>query len=270
LIEALGKLEYAGKVTLITDTLLEAALLGWVSISIYMATRFLRDRIMLLLLVAGLVSFSTGAVANVYEHLYPLSLWQHVFLVDLAHCGGYVFFSSSVGYLVFRYMRLHEALQREAFSDFLTGLSNRRFFYQRLEEAVARYHKQGEPFGVAVLDVDDLKEVNDRHGHIQGDEILREVARALKRAVRATDCVARFGGDEFAVLFVGAANEEGVIDRLLGELRQCSVSTSFGTAFCPRDGITTDALVAAADNRMYAMKAEKSQKKRSLLSAAPE
>ncbi|MEW6769848.1 MAG: GGDEF domain-containing protein [Bacillota bacterium] len=270
MIEAFGELEYAGKVTLITDMLLEAALLGWVSISIYMATRFLRDRIMLLLLVAGLVSFSAGAVANIYEHLYPLSLWQHVFLVDFAHCGGYVFFSSSVGYLVFRYMRLHEALQREAFSDFLTGLANRRYFYQRLEEAVARYHKQGEPFGVAVLDVDDLKEVNDRHGHIQGDEILKEVARALRRAVRATDCVARFGGDEFAVLFVGAANEEGVIDRLLGELRQCSVGASFGTAFCPRDGTTTDALVAAADNRMYAMKAEKSQKKGSLLSAGTE
>lgn len=248
---------YPAQVTLVSDVLVEGALLVWVLVSIYMSTRFLRDRVMLLLLVAGLLSFVTGAIARLYDQLVPLGLWQHVFLVDLSHCGGFIFLSSSVGYLVVRYMHLHQALEREAMTDSLTGLRNRRFFYQRLDEAVARYQKQSEPFGVAVLDVDELKEINDQHGHLKGDEVLKELAQALVSAVRTTDCVARFGGDEFVILFTGAANEEGVIDRLLRGLQKCSRTASIGVAFCPRDGTTGDELVALADKRMYAAKAKK-------------
>ncbi|MEW6173289.1 MAG: GGDEF domain-containing protein [Bacillota bacterium] len=246
-------------VGLVSDMLLEGALLIWVTVSIYMSTRFLRDRGMIILLVAGLLSFVVGALANIYDHIRPVGLWRHVFFVDFAHCGGYIFLSSSVGYLVVRYMRLHEALEREALTDSLTGLYNRRFFYQRLEEAVARYQRYGEPFGVAVLDVDELKEVNDRYGHLKGDEVLKEIARALNAAVRATDSVARFGGDEFVILFSGAANEEGVVDRLLKEVDKCSKTASIGVSFCPRDGTTGDELVAVADKRMYAAKAQKGE-----------
>ncbi|MEW6183445.1 MAG: GGDEF domain-containing protein [Bacillota bacterium] len=246
---------------LVSDMLLEGALLTWVGVSIYMSTRFLRDRGMIILLVAGLISFVVGAIGNIYDHIHPVGLWQHVFFVDFAHCGGYIFLSSSVGYLVVRYMRLHEALEREALTDSLTGLYNRRHFYQRLEEAIARYQRYGEPFGVAVLDVDELKEVNDRYGHLKGDEVLREIAQALSSVVRATDSVARFGGDEFVVLFSGAANEEGVIDRLLKEMGKCSKTASIGVSFCPRDGTTGDELVALADRRMYEDKAKKDPQK---------
>ncbi len=248
---------YGACVLLLSDLLVEGALLIWVVVSIYMSTRFLRDRIMFLLLVASLISFVVGGCAKIYGHFQPIGLWQYVFWVNLAHCGGFIFLSSSIGYLVIRYVRLHQKLEREALTDSLTGISNRRYFYHKLEEAVERYHKHSEPFGVAVLDVDELKEVNDKHGHLKGDEVLKELAQLLSASVRTSDCVARFGGDEFVILFTGAANEEGVMDRLLKGLEGYSRTASIGTAFCPRDGATGDELVALADKRMYATKAQK-------------
>lgn len=266
MLQAFAQWSYDNKVLFVSHVLLEGALLVWVAVSIYMATRFFRDRVMVTLLVLGLVSFIIGATADIYDYIRPLSLWQHVFLADLAHCGGYIFLSSSIGYLVYRYLKLHEALKREATTDFLTGLCNRRYFYRRLAEAIERYQKHGEPFGVAVLDVDELKEINDRHGHLRGDEILKEIARALRRAVRASDCVARFGGDEFVILFAGAPNEEGLIERLQREVESCATTLSIGMAFCPKDGTTADELITAADNRMYKAKMDKAGKKK-LLSA---
>lgn len=260
----LTSLDYNTKVRIISDLLLESILIGWVGVSVYMSTRYLRrDHVMLLLLLMGMSSFMVGGIANIYENLHPLGLWQHVMLADLAHCAGYIFLSLSVGYLVHWHIRLNQALKREATTDFLTGLCNRRHFYERLAEAVARYEKYQEPFGVAVLDVDELKEVNDKYGHLAGDELLRELARALQRSVRASDCVARFGGDEFVILFSGATNEEGVLERLLPELEKCKKTVSIGMAFCPKDAASGDELVALADNRMYATKTEKSPRRNS-------
>lgn len=254
-------LDYEVKVRLISDLFLENILIGWVGVSIFMSTRYLRDRMLILLLLMGMSSFVVGGVANIYGNLHPLGLWHHVFLADIAHCAGYVFLSVSVGYLVHWHIRLNHALKREATTDFLTGLCNRHYFYERLAEAVARYEKHHEPFGVAVLDVDDLKEVNDKYGHLAGDELLKELSRALKRSVRTSDCVARFGGDEFVILFAGAASEEGVLERLQPELEKSKKTVSIGIAFCPKDAVTADELVALADNRMYAVKAEKSRLK---------
>lgn len=270
MLQIFAQWSYNNKVLFVSHLLLEGALLVWVAVSVYMATRFFRDRIMITLLAFGLVSFVVGATAQIYEYFRPLSLWQHVLLADLAHCGGYIFLSSSIGYLVYRYLKLHEALKREATTDFLTGLRNRRYFYRRLAEAIERYQKYGEPFGVAVLDVDELKEINDKHGHLRGDETLKEIAQALRRAVRASDCVARFGGDEFVILFAGAPNEEGLLDRLQREIESCATTLSIGMAFCPKDGTTADELITAADNRMYKTKTDKASKKKPLPAEAPQ
>ncbi|MGH2914073.1 MAG: sensor domain-containing diguanylate cyclase [Solirubrobacteraceae bacterium] len=101
--------------------------------------------------------------------------------------------------------RLHEAeLQRMARTDSLTGLPNHRTFHEHLVAAAARAARSGEPLSVAVLDLDHFKQVNDRHGHLTGDEVLREVGVTLTSLVRAGELIARVGGEEFAWLLPGA------------------------------------------------------------------
>jgi diguanylate cyclase (GGDEF)-like protein/PAS domain S-box-containing protein len=93
----------------------------------------------------------------------------------------------------------HEAeLERRATHDGLTGLANHRMFHQRLGEEIARATRHGRPLSVAVLDLDRFKQVNDRHGHLVGDRVLREVASRLAGLVREEELVARVGGEEFA------------------------------------------------------------------------
>ena len=96
--------------------------------------------------------------------------------------------------------RLEEHLRHLADHDPLTGLRNRRLFEHDLRLQVARSRRYGEQAALMVIDLDDFKRVNDRHGHKVGDDTLKAVARALTRRLRETDLVARLGGDEFAVL----------------------------------------------------------------------
>ncbi|HSD78813.1 MAG TPA: GGDEF domain-containing protein, partial [Solirubrobacteraceae bacterium] len=92
------------------------------------------------------------------------------------------------------------ALRRASLLDPLTGLANRRLLHERLEAELARHRRHGGPVAVLALDLDGFKGVNDRFGHPVGDEVLRDVAHALRRALRAEDVAARAGGDEFWVL----------------------------------------------------------------------
>jgi len=93
-----------------------------------------------------------------------------------------------------------ETLWRAAVRDSLTGLLNHREFYRRLEEEVARADREGQEVAVLMIDLDDFKSVNDTWGHLRGDGVLREVARALESCVREQDVLARYAGDEFAVV----------------------------------------------------------------------
>ena len=151
-------------------------------------------------------------------------------------------------------------LRTLATTDRLTGLPNRGAFEQALrrEWRLMRRHRQGEEAYVVVADVDDLKPVNDQLGHPRGDELLRDVAEALRRATRATDVVGRIGGDEFAVLLV-RAGETGYLrfrERLEEELAKCSFCidgpprVSVGGVALSTEETWGDAL-DAADQRMY-------------------
>ncbi len=93
---------------------------------------------------------------------------------------------------------------REAATDPLTGVANRRSFLDALEREWSRRARDGGGSLVCVIDVDDFKQINDAYGHAAGDEVLRRVAQALRDTTRASDCVGRIGGDEFAVLLTGA------------------------------------------------------------------
>jgi diguanylate cyclase (GGDEF)-like protein len=145
--------------------------------------------------------------------------------------------------------------------DPLTGALNRRAFLQELDEAVARARRRDEPVTLVMCDVDGLKAINDRHGHPAGDEALRAFVDALSANLRTSDSVGRVGGDEFALLLRGAEAEAtaAILCRLTATIRDDAdgvgdVRASFGSARCPDDGTTRDALVAVADARLYEAK----------------
>ena len=151
----------------------------------------------------------------------------------------------------------HSAVAVRARTDGLTGLLNHGTFEHQLAEAVAA----GSPFSLVMLDLDDFKSVNDTLGHQAGDRFLSDVARALVDAGRETDCVFRYGGDEFALL-LPAADEHGallVAERARAAVRAVGlgnsewarhglqVSCSIGLATCPADGATAKEILLAAD-----------------------
>ncbi|WP_019022300.1 diguanylate cyclase domain-containing protein [Thioalkalivibrio sp. ALE23] len=161
--------------------------------------------------------------------------------------------------------RLEEAgrrLEHEATHDALTGLPNRRAFYRQLEEAIERAGETGETFSVAFIDLDQFKPVNDRLGHAAGDELLGVVARRLQEAVPEAACVARVGGDEFAVLVAGEAASETAGERLKSVVSrpvqlaagEVTPAMTLGWADGPGDG-DPDTLLGRADREMYARKA---------------
>jgi diguanylate cyclase (GGDEF)-like protein len=101
-------------------------------------------------------------------------------------------------------------LVRSGVTDFLTGWHNRRYFHNRLREELARAERTGKALACLMIDVDHFKEINDRCGHLAGDEALKEVARRAEGEIRAGDTGARFGGDEFAILLAGAEASSAV------------------------------------------------------------
>jgi diguanylate cyclase (GGDEF)-like protein len=101
-------------------------------------------------------------------------------------------------------------LVRSGVTDFLTGWHNRRYFHNRLREELARAERTGKALACLMIDVDHFKEINDRFGHLAGDEALKEVARRAEAEIRAGDTGARFGGDEFAILLAGAESAHAV------------------------------------------------------------
>ncbi|MCX6372340.1 MAG: diguanylate cyclase [Actinobacteria bacterium] len=97
--------------------------------------------------------------------------------------------------------RLYQRVQDQAITDGLTGLFNHRYFYERLEQEIARARRYGTPVSLLMIDLDDFKAFNDRHGHLAGDAVLREMAKVLGSELRAKlDIAARYGGEEFAVI----------------------------------------------------------------------
>ena len=167
--------------------------------------------------------------------------------------------------LAFSFMALRHALRRErelARTDELTGMENRRAFYELADREIKRAARYGKAFTVACFDIDDLKVVNDRYGHAAGDAVLRLAADAARKTVRASDAVARLGGDEFAILLheTTAAASETVIRKLrmaiqhLGQVNGRPMTVSLGAVTCLEAPETVEALLRAADQLLYAAK----------------
>lgn len=174
---------------------------------------------------------------------------------------------------------LHEQLRAQALHDPLTGLFNRRYLEETLDRELARAARQGEPLSLIMGDIDHFKSVNDCYGHLAGDAVLRAFSRLLKSHARDSDVHCRYGGEEFLLVLpgmpAGAALERAEHLRQtiaaaaigFGELA-IMVTASFGIAAYPWHGATGNALIAAADQALYAAKAQ--GRNRSRLGAAPQ
>jgi len=161
----------------------------------------------------------------------------------------------------------YERLLWMAFHDHLTGLANYRAFVQRYDEEIKRAARYQRVVSLLVMDLDRFKETNDEHGHEVGNQVLVHVAGILSSRVRETDLVARYGGDEFAVILPETAKHEAV--RLAEELRKgiesapfpldgsaaMRVTASMGLASYPRDARDPAELIACADRALYGSKA---------------
>jgi diguanylate cyclase (GGDEF)-like protein/putative nucleotidyltransferase with HDIG domain len=161
--------------------------------------------------------------------------------------------------------RRHERALEQASEDSLTGLLNHRAFQQRLEGEIARARRGGHALSLVMVDLDSFGEVNNTWGHQAGDAMLEAVAAALGQGARAADVVARYGGDEFAVILIETDSAEAAVvaERLRGAIADAApgggrahlrATGSVGVATLRRHGVAREELVNAADNASYAAK----------------
>jgi diguanylate cyclase (GGDEF)-like protein len=162
--------------------------------------------------------------------------------------------------------RLHRVVERQAVTDALTGLANRRQFYEVLGREYERAQRFGTPLSLILLDIDDFKQINDTRGHLAGDAVLHGVATTLAELIREIDMAARYGGEEFAILLPQTGPEGAALlaERLRREIASRpirfgpdeieGITASFGVAAGPEDSMTQIDLIASADAALYQAK----------------
>ncbi len=160
---------------------------------------------------------------------------------------------------------LKDALEREnvlARTDHLTGMPNRRSYYEMVAGEMRRNLRYYDPFTIAYLDIDNFKKVNDTKGHAEGDRLLKQVATVLSKSVREIDTIARLGGDEFALLLPETDGEAAdiVADKIQQQLKinvekNWPVTFSIGLVTYLKSPATIDEVIGRADRLMYAAKA---------------
>lgn len=171
--------------------------------------------------------------------------------------------------------KAEEQITYLAYHDALTGLANRKFFYEKLHIELERSFRKGDKTAILFLDLDGFKQVNDNYGHEAGDILLQEVANRIKSNIREIDTVARMGGDEFTLLIVDITSRSAAeaVSKKISQLMDSPfiindiplrIQASIGISIFPDDGRDMKQLVSKADNEMYAAKQEKREKKRAL------
>jgi diguanylate cyclase (GGDEF)-like protein len=156
--------------------------------------------------------------------------------------------------------QLFAQVSRLAASDSLTGLANHRRLLEVMETEIERSRRTGRSFALLLFDLDDLKKINDRYGHLTGSHAIKRLGNALRSNSRTIDTAARYGGDEFAVILpeIGEEAAQGVAARICSRLATDGhvphVTVSVGVSVYPTDGTTMEKLFGAADRALYLMK----------------
>jgi diguanylate cyclase (GGDEF)-like protein len=170
---------------------------------------------------------------------------------------------ASIAAMAYNNARQREQLRQLALTDELTGVHNRRYFYERLREELADVSRHGDALGLVLFDIDGFKRINDDHGHLAGDDVLRAVARLLCQKVREHDVVCRTGGEEFAVIAprIDPTRAAVLAHRLVGAVAAAhlgptrGLTLSAGLALAPAEAATPEQLFGCADHRLLEAKA---------------
>jgi diguanylate cyclase (GGDEF)-like protein/PAS domain S-box-containing protein len=173
--------------------------------------------------------------------------------------------SDDTGQPCFAYVMAEDLSERRGAEDLVTGLPNRALFVSQVAHSLRAGRRDGRGMALLMLDLDRFKGVNDTFGHAAGDDLLKQVSERLTTILRASDIIARIGGDEFAVLLIGTSDRRAVIDvarKIRGALKVpfdlgvgvVTVGASIGIARCPRTGSTVETLMGQADVAMYTAK----------------
>jgi diguanylate cyclase (GGDEF)-like protein len=157
---------------------------------------------------------------------------------------------------------LRERLRTQSLRDPLTGLYNRRYMEDALERYISLAERTGSATSVVMIDLDNFKRLNDEHGHAKGDSVLRDVAGQLVAALRPSDVVSRYGGEELVVIMPNCGLDDAAIKaevlraRIegLSEVHGCAISASFGVATVPETATSPADVIPRADAALYAAK----------------
>jgi diguanylate cyclase (GGDEF)-like protein len=152
--------------------------------------------------------------------------------------------------------RLLEETQRLANTDSLTGIPNRRALSDLLERELHTSERYDTPFAFVIMDLDDLKKINDSGGHSLGDLALKRFAQVLKKNARKGDIISRYAGDEFVLIMTQSDRDQTIrgVERIMSALRRNGLASSIGVAMFPSDGIDGQTLFYAADDALYQAK----------------
>ena len=167
-------------------------------------------------------------------------------------------------------LRLNRELKRQSTVDVLTGVYNRSYFLQRVKDEVKRACRYDRPLSLVFIDIDKFKEINDEHGHLAGDSLLRDLGSLFRRNIRNTDVLGRYGGDEFVWLLPETDLEMTIsaARKLISELRDCrfdlvgngnlgaevAVTVSLGAASLLPGEVEVESLLRRADEALYKAK----------------
>lgn len=211
-------------------------------------------------------AYAVFALPSAQGSLGALSLyWDEPHVISSEEITVAELFAERAGALLYN-ARLYQQASEESVTDKLTGLPNRRALDQRLEEEGRQADRYNRRYALLMIDLDGFKKINDTYGHPIGDSVLQQVTAALYRAVRSTDFISRYGGDEFAIILPESGLEKAILvaDKLKSTLmttrlhlpngKEHFLSASIGIAVCPNDSFEHKKLLFLADERLYLAK----------------